>query len=112
MALTRSGDAFVFGPEGNGAPATGGLGIISKSTQRRYGSEVEIVGKDGELVDKIYSGAEDTITTTEYVSATTMPTDVLGSGTLTSTGVLTRVALQLSNEDLARVEKETLKITL
>ena len=110
MALTRSGDAFVFGPEGNGVGAAG-LGIISKSTQRKYGSEIEIVGGDGELVDKVYSGAEDTVVTTEYVSSTAMPTDALGTGSLAA-GVLTRVSLQLSNEDMAKVEKEMLKITL
>ena len=110
MALTRSGDAFVFGPEGNGVGAPG-MGIISKSTQRKYGSEIEIVGGDGELVDKVYSGAEDTVVTTEYVSSTAMPADELGSGSLAA-GVLTRVSLQLSNEDMAKVEKETLKITL
>jgi hypothetical protein len=110
MALTRSGDAFVFGPEGNGVGAAG-MGIISKSTQRKYGSEIEIVGGDGELVDKVYSGAEDTVVTTEYVSSTAMPTDALGTGSLTA-GVLTRVSLQLSNEDMAKVEKEMLKITL
>jgi len=110
MALKRSGEAFVFGPQGEGEGAAG-MGIISKSTQRKYGSEIEIVGGDGEIVDKVYSGAEDTIVTTEYVSSTAMPTDVLGDGDLTA-GVLTRVSLQLSNEDMAKVEKETLKITL
>jgi hypothetical protein len=110
MALTRSGDSFVFGPEGNGVgPA--GLGVISKSTQRRYGSEVEIVGGDGEIVEKVYSGAEDTEVTTEYVNSTNMPTDALGTGDI-RTGVLTRVSLQMTNEDMAKVEKEKLKITL
>jgi len=110
MALTRSGDAFVFGPKGDGV-LTAGLGIISKSTQRKYGSEVEIVGGDGEIVDKVYSGAEDTIVTTEYVDTTAMPTEVLGAGSIED-GVLTRVSLQMSNEDMAKVEKELLKITL
>ena len=110
MALTRSGDSYEFGPEGNGAGQPG-LGVISKSTQRRYGSEVEIMGGDGEIVDKVYSGAEDTVVTTEYVNSTQMPTDQLGSGDI-RTGVLTRVSLQLSNEDMAKVEKEMLKITL
>ena len=110
MALTRSGDAFVFGPEGNGV-GSAGLGKISKSTQKRYSSEVEVVGGDGEIVDKIYSGAEETIVTTEYVSTATLPTTPLGDGSIT-TGVLTRVSLQMSNEDMAKVEKEMLKITL
>jgi hypothetical protein len=110
MALIRSGDAFVFGPEGNGVGQPG-LGKISKSTQKRYGSEVEVMGGDGEIVDKIYSGAEETIVTTEYVSTPNLPADQLGVGTITA-GVLTRVSLQMSNEDMAKVEKELLKITL
>jgi hypothetical protein len=110
MALTRSGEAFVFGPEGNGVGAAG-LGKISKSTQKRYGSEVEIIGGDGEIVDKVYSGAEETIVTTEYVNSTNIPTTALGDGSI-STGVLTRMSLQMSNEDLAKLEKEMLKITV
>ena len=109
MALTRSGDNFVFGPEASGAGSSG-FGIISTNKQKRYGSEVEIVGPDGELVDVVLSGAEETISTTEYQDSATFPAETIGSGTLNGDGVLTRISLQLSNEDLAKVEKERLKI--
>ena len=109
MALTRSGESFVFGPEANGAGQSG-FGIISTNKQKRYGSEVEIVGPNGEIVDVVLSGAEETISTTEYQDSTAFPSETIGSGTLNNDGVLTRVSLQLSNEDLAKVEKERLKI--
>lgn len=111
MALQRQGAAYVFGPEADGA-GNPGLGIISTSKQKRYGSEVEIVGPDGEIVDVVYSGAEETITTTEYTEATAIGNDEMGSGNLNGDGVLTRLSLQLSNEDMAKVEKERLRIEL
>jgi hypothetical protein len=111
MALERKGTAFVFGPEADGA-GTPGFGIISTNRQKRYGSEVEITGPDGELIDVVYSGAEETITTTEYTQATTVDATAMGDGNLNTDGVLTRVSLQLSNEDMAKVEKERLRIEL
>lgn len=111
MALERKGVEYVFGPEAAGA-GDPGMGIISTSRQRRYGSEVEIVGPDGEVVDVVYSGAEETITTTEYTETTTIEDTELGDGGLNTDGVLTRVSLQLSNEDMAKVEKERLLIEL
>lgn len=111
MALERKGTAYVFGPEADGAGQPG-MGIISTSRQKRYGSEVEIVGPDGEIVDVVYSGAEETITTTEYTESTAIEGTAMGDGDLNDDGVLTRVSLQLSNEDMAKVEKERLRIEL
>lgn len=110
MALKRSGEGFAFGTNstGNG----GGGDIISRSTQKRYGSEVEIVGGDGELRNVIYSGAEETITETSYKDSLQFDGDKIGDGALTGTGVLTRVSLTVSNEDLVKQETERLKITL
>lgn len=111
MALERKGSSFVFGPEAAGA-GNPGFGIISTSKQKRYGSEVEIVGPDGELIDVVYSGAEETITTTEYTDSTTIESTPMGDGDLNGDGLLTRLSLQLSNEDMAKVEKERLRIEL
>jgi hypothetical protein len=91
---------------------TGNIDILSKTTQRRYGSEVEIVKGNGEVNDVIYSGAENTITETKIQDAFKFGSEKMGDGTLNSGGVLTRMSLQASNEDLVRVEQEKLEIKL
>lgn len=104
MALTLSGAELVFG--------TGDINILSKSTQKRYGSEVEIVKGDGEIHDVIYSGAETMITQEKIQDTISLPNTALGSGDIGQTGVLMRVSLQASNEDLVRVTEERLQIDL
>jgi hypothetical protein len=104
MALTRSGAQLVFG--------TGDINILSKSTQKRYGSEVEVVKGDGETHDVIYSGAESMVTTTKIQDAIEVPDTALGTGNIGAEGVLMRVSVQASNEDLVRVEEERLQIDL
>jgi hypothetical protein len=111
MALKRASgsDLLVFGTKVGGGLE---LDVISRSKQSRYGSEVEIVKGNGEVNDVIYSGAENTITETKIQDAITFPTTKIGDGTLTNGGIVTRIALQASNEDLVRVETEKLEITL
>jgi hypothetical protein len=104
MALKRHGEAFKFG--------TGDNELLSKTTQKRYGSEVEIVKGNGEVYDVIYSGEESTITETRIKDAFKFAGEKMGDGNLSSGGVLTRISLQASNEDLVRVEQEKLEIKL
>ena len=106
MALTRKGEEYIFGFGGN-------TELLSKTTQRRYGSEVEIVKGDGEVHDVIYSGAESTVTETKYSDAFDFEgAETIGAGELNDGGVTTRISLQASNEDLVRVETEKLLIEL
>ena len=111
MALKRAtgSDVLVFGTKVGGGID---IDVLSRSTQKKYGSEVEIVKGNGEVNDVIYSGAESTITETKIQDAITFPTAKIGDGTLTNGGILTRISLQASNEDLVRVETEKLEIKL
>jgi hypothetical protein len=108
MALTRSGAALVFGPASAGAGAQG-FGVISKTTQKKYSSEKELIGGDGEIVDVVYTGAEETEVKTEYVTSNSIPATALGTGNFFGTGVTTRVSLQMTNEDMCKLETETIK---
>jgi hypothetical protein len=110
MALIRTGTGYVFGPKGAGAGAPG-AGVISTSTNRRYGSENEVVGGDGEILDIIYSGAEEGITEVSTGAAATLNTGDIGTGSATA-GVVIRRKIDLSNEDMAREEVEKIKFTL
>lgn len=111
MALKRAtgSDLLVFGTKVGGGID---IDVLSRSTQKKYGSEVEIVKGNGEVNDVIYSGAENTITETKIIDSITFPTTKIGDGTLTNGGIVTRIALQASNEDLVRVETEKLEIKL
>jgi hypothetical protein len=102
MALIRTGKTYVFGPTGAGAGSS--TGVVSKSTQRRYGSENEVVGGDGEIFDIIYSGEEEAITETTMGNATTLEMSGIGTGNPT----IIRRKIDLSNEDMVRVEEEKL----
>jgi hypothetical protein len=82
--------------------------VFSKSQQRRFGSEVEIVNGQGKLEDIIYSGEEIT-ETSEKVGVARDAVD--GSGSLT-TGIITRSSLRYSNEDISKVTTEKLIIPL
>jgi len=106
MALIRTGKAFVFGPTGanSGTPT----GVVSQSTQRRYSSENEVVGGDGEVFDIVYSGEEDAVTETKVGGTSTMSHSDIGTGSGTA-GIIMRRKISLSNEDMVRVEEEKLK---
>lgn len=106
MALKRVEGSFQFGPEGTGAGQAGMSGVIAKSTQRKYTSEVEMVGGDGELVDVVYTGPEETTTETKY--DTNFNHGLLGSGSYAS-GIVTRTSINFTNEDMAKVEVEKIK---
>lgn len=106
MALTRTGKSLVFGPTGGGPGQK--QGVISQTTQRRYSSENEVVGGDGEVFDIVYSGEEDSVTETKVGGSTTLNTNDIGTGSGT-TGVVIRRKIDLSNEDMVRVEEEKLK---
>jgi hypothetical protein len=109
MALkeVENTDSFVWGPTSDSVAGTPGLaGIISKSTQNSFQSEVELVGGDGELVDVLYSGAESTVTETKY--GTTFEHAAIGAGDYSS-GITTKVSIQYSNEDATKVVTEKLK---
>jgi len=106
MALIRTGKAFVFGPTGAGAGAS--TGVVSQSTQRRYSSENEVVGGDGEVFDIVYSGEEDAVTETKVGGVASMSHSDIGTGSGTA-GIVMRRKISLSNEDMVRVEEEKLK---
>lgn len=111
MALKKVEGSFVFGPKGadTGTQTSGESGIsgvIATSKQRKYSSEVEVVGGDGELVDVVYSGPEETIVETKYES-TFNHTDI-GSGSYDQ-GIIIRRSIQYSNEDMAKTETEKIK---
>ena len=107
MAIKKVDGNLVWGPEGkNAAGASGLTGIIATSKQQKYSSEVEVIGADGETVDVVYTGAEETITETKY--STTFDHATVGSGTY-ATGLITRVSLQSTNEDMSKSEVEKIK---
>jgi hypothetical protein len=112
LKLAAGSDLLKFGTKVGGGLE---LDILSRSVQKKYGSEVEIVKGNGEVNDVIYSGKENTITETKIIDSITFPTDaasLIGSGTLTNGGIITRISLQASNEDLVRVETEKLEIEI
>lgn len=91
MALTRIGKAFDFLSEG---------GITAKTINKRFSSEVEVVGGDGELLDVIYTGGETSTTNTEIGPSI---------GELDAASIATiRTRVDFSNEDVARTQTETL----
>ena len=109
LKLATGSDQLKFGTKVGGGLE---LDILSRSTQKKYGSEVEIVKGNGEVNDVIYSGAENTVTETKIIDSITFPAEKIGDGTLTSGGIITRISLQASNEDLVRVEMEKLEIEI
>lgn len=93
MALTRIGETLDYlQPENN---------VISRTISKRYSSEVEVVGGDGELTDVIYSGAETTETDTKIGNTF----DAMGAQGSTAT---IRSRVEVSNEDVARTVTEKL----
>lgn len=107
MALKRVEGNFVFGPKGDSQAGQSGLGgVIATSKQRKYSSEVEVIGGDGELVDVVYSGAEETLVETSYSNS--FNHGQIGSGSYAS-GIITRTSIQYSNEDMSKVETEKVK---
>jgi hypothetical protein len=110
MALkeVENDGGYAWGPTSDSAPGAAGLsGVISKSTQNSFQSEVELVGGDGELVDVLYSGSESTVTETKY--GTTFEHGTIGTGTYTGDGIIAKVSVQYSNEDASKVVTERLK---
>lgn len=98
---------LVWGPTADSAPGQGGLnGVISRTIQSSFQSEVEVVGGDGELVDKIYSGPEQTVTETKY--GNTFGHTTLGAGTYAD-GITIKSSIQYSNEDATKIVEEKLK---
>jgi hypothetical protein len=81
--------------------------VFSKSVQRRFGSEVEVVNAQGKLEDIIYTGEETSITEvklgTEAEAVSVNPGD---------NSIISRSVVRFSNEDVAKVETETLKFKL
>lgn len=93
MALQRIGTQLDYlQPQGD---------VISRTITKRYSSEVEVVGGDGELVDVIYSGAETTETDTRIGN------DFDSMGAQGSTATI-RSRVEVSNEDVARTTTEKL----
>ena len=109
LKLAQGSDQLKFGTKVGGGLE---MDVLSRSTQKRYGSEVEIVKGNGEVNDVIYSAPENTITETKIQESISFPATKIGDGNLTSGGIVTRIALQASNEDLVRVETEKLEIAL
>lgn len=91
MALTRVGAELDFLAPGD---------AVQKTISKKYASEVEVVGGDGELLDVIYSGAETT------TSSTTIGSEIgsLSAGSDTTS----RVRVEYSNEDVARTTTEVI----
>jgi hypothetical protein len=109
LKLGQGSDQLKFGTSPGGGL---NLDILSRSVQKKYGSEVEIVKGNGEVDDVVYSGAENTITETKISNAFTFPATKIGDGNLTNGGITTKISLQASNEDLVRITEEKLEITL
>ncbi len=108
MALkaVHNPESFVWGPTATSAAGQAGVtGIISTSTRKSFNSEVELVGGDGELIDVLYSGAENTITETKYGDTFV---HAIGGGTY-DTGITVKQSIQYSNEDATRVTVEKLQ---
>lgn len=95
-------------PHALAAAGDANANIFSKSQQRRFGSEVEVVDGLGKLVDIIYSGEELTQTTEEVKSDIDV---VNGEGSL-ETGIITRSSIRFSNEDVSKVTTEKLIVNL
>lgn len=91
MALTRVGAQLDYLNDGS---------AVQKTISKKYASEVEVVGGDGDLLDVIYSGAETTTSATAI--GATIGTLSAGSNTVS------RVRVEFSNEDVARTTTETL----
>jgi hypothetical protein len=106
MALTNlvysgSGASLIYG--------TNNANILSKSIQKKFGSRVEVVNGNGVIDDVIYSGEETSITETKVGTLI----DAVGNGNVSdANGIVIRSSIKYSNEDVARVETERLKITL
>jgi len=94
MALSRIGETLDYLQSATGD-------VISKTISKRYASEVEVVGSDGELTDVIYSGEE----TTETETALGDTFAALGA---TGSVATTRSRVEVSNEDVAKVTTEKL----
>lgn len=89
MALTRIGvePLDFLSNDGN---------TISKTTSKRYSSEVEVLNNEGELQDVIYSGAETVVSRTEIGSN-------IGNLSASGSTATTRIRVEFSNEDVAKV---------
>jgi hypothetical protein len=74
---------------------------IKETINKRYSSEVEVVGEGGALVDVIYSGAETS-------TATTILGDTLGALAASSNATI-RTRVEFSNEDAAKQTSEKLQ---
>ena len=99
MNLTSHGTNLMFG--------TGNANILSKSIQKKFSSEVEVVDGNGVIIDIIYSGAEQTETTTEVGDALAN----VGTGDMSS-GIITRSSVKYSNEDVVKMETEKIKFSV
>jgi hypothetical protein len=86
QALIRRGATLDFLDQG-----------IRETINKRYSSEVEVVGEGGSLVDVIYSGAE-----------TTTATTTLGSGLSALNASTIRSRVEMSNEDATKTTTESI----
>jgi hypothetical protein len=99
--------SLVWGPTAESRAGEAGLsGVISTTIQSSFQSEVEVVGGDGELVDKVYSGPEQTVTETKY--GNTFGHTTIGAGTYEN-GITIKSSIQYSNEDATKIVEEKLK---
>jgi hypothetical protein len=99
MNLTPFGNtSLMFG--------TGNANILSRSIQKKFSSEVEVVDGNGVIVDIIYSGAEQTETTTEVGDNIAN----VGTGDI-NTGIITRSSVKYSNEDVIKTETEKISFS-
>ena len=93
MALQRIGKSLDF--------LSGGGGVTAKTINKRFSSETEVVGDDGDLLDVIYTGGETSTTDTSIGDSV---------GTLSAGGntITVRSRVEFSNEDVARTQTESL----
>lgn len=86
---------------------TGSANILSRSIQKKFSSEVEVVDGNGVIKDIIYSGAEQTEVTTEIGANIAN----VGAGDI-NTGIVTRSSVKYSNEDVIKTETEKISFSL
>lgn len=115
LKLAAGSRAFKFGIGGSGDDASNK--IVSKTIQKSFDSENEVMSGSGGVKDVVYSGQQEQITETKYAGADwfnelKISTEFGSDGALGGEGVVTSYKAELSNEDLVKVTLERLKITL
>lgn len=115
LKLAAGSKAYKFGILGTGDTAANK--IVSKTIQKSFDSENEVLSGSGGVKDVVYSGEQEQITETTYSDSSWFNelknnAEFGTDGSLGGEGVVTSYKAELSNEDLVKVTLERLKIKL